>query len=385
MNQNNRKKKLNLNDVKRWISSEISRLWLLDTNEFDQNEIIDVNDTHPLYPIIEMMKTLASRSFDKQKRIFDLESENSKLKSEVRSLEGKTPHLIRNKIDREKKEIERELNIWVKTDPSHKLQKVLEILSIFGINVHDEIDSSSSKKINGSPNNKLVGHLKKDSTSSEPFNYKQRAIDYENLESFENVVKESTNSKANETSESWNCEEVDIKEYALSIDGNEESFEQIERDKLGLNQPHQIWNIQINELRKYIKQIEEENQAIEKRLEEQIIINQELEKKNILLNSNFVNKTDEVEILKKWMNENKEITKDLKTILSGVSNSFDMYHTLYNEKALSSSWQGLRFNPYNTSQSNYGKNSSQNFNNMKKEQRIPLDKRAKSLSKALRK
>ena len=90
----NHRKKLNLGEVKRWIGSEISKLWLSDTDEIEQLDMW-VTETHPLYPIIEMMKSLTSKSFDKQKKIHELESHNAKLKSELDSLEVKTPHVIK--------------------------------------------------------------------------------------------------------------------------------------------------------------------------------------------------------------------------------------------------------------------------------------------------
>ena len=276
------------------------------------------------------------------------------------------------------------MNICIKTESQNRLQKVIEILNAFGIQVQWEFDVNHTLP-NDNSQSKFMKHIKKESTLSELLGDKNKDIDFENLESFEQIIKEANNSKENKTIESCDWGEIDTKEYALSNDENEESFEKQERDQLGLNQPHQIWNIQISELRKYIKQLEEENQIINKRLEEQIQINQDLEKKNILLNSNYTNKLDEVEILKKWMNENTEITKDLKAILSGVSNSFDVYHTFSNDRALSWSSNAQRFNPYNTNQSNGLQNSYNNLKHIIINEKKSTGKRTKSLSKTLRK
>lgn len=93
-----RKKKSLVPEVKKWVSSEISKLCVSDCDLLEQQILVDVQEDNPLYPLVEMMKTLSKSSLQKQTLISKLESDNLRIKSELVNIETKLPTMINTKV-----------------------------------------------------------------------------------------------------------------------------------------------------------------------------------------------------------------------------------------------------------------------------------------------
>ena len=124
--------------------------------------------------------------------------------------------------------------------------------------------------------------------------------------------------------QSYGVDDMNLKNLGLSI--LDKNSDLIENDKTlsNVNNMHQVWNIQITELKEYCKLIEQDCHSVNQRLQDQNTINQELEHKNVLLESKYQGKANEVEILKKWLKENTEISKELKSILASTTSTLEL-------------------------------------------------------------
>ena len=128
----------------------------------------------------------------------------------------------------------------------------------------------------------------------------------------------------NDVKQSYEIDDMNLKNLGLSIlDKNNES---IENDKTVsyANNIHQVCTIQITELKNYWKQLEQDCHSLNQRLQDQNAINQELEHKNVLIESKYQGKVNEVEIVKKWLKDNTEISKELKSILASTTSALDL-------------------------------------------------------------
>lgn len=135
-----KKKKSLVPEVKKWVSSEISKLCVSDCDLLEQQILVDVQEDNPLYPLVEMMKTLSKSSLQKQTLISKLESDNLRIKSELVNIETKLPTMINSKVLETKKDIEKEVLIGLRSESQDKLSRVLDILTAFGISCKFNVD-----------------------------------------------------------------------------------------------------------------------------------------------------------------------------------------------------------------------------------------------------
>ena len=121
--------------LNKWVNSEISRLWITDNHSTDEKVILDVEHTHPLFPIIKMMQSLSDKCAEKSNQIIDLKSSNKSLSYELDQLKSTNPALITKHIQQEMKEIERQVTLAIQNSQNNTLVKIIDILNAFGMSI----------------------------------------------------------------------------------------------------------------------------------------------------------------------------------------------------------------------------------------------------------
>lgn len=310
------------NEIKKWVSSEISRLCINENEDPEKQILLDVESSHPLFPIVKMMQSLSQKWQQKRNEIIDLKSQNKSLAYQVEQQKSEIPRNFNTKLQQEKKEIENELNLWLQSSNSNKLSTVIDILNAFGINAKKD---NLNETINLKPS--LKNPLR--NSKAESVHFKENTLE-DTTERLDNIILSFRSPRETyreyDNKESCDCDDVYIsKSLGFSLlDRNEDSIDQNEKGQSSGDLNHQVCNIQLNELRKYCKQLEDDYHNINRRLQDQNAINQELEHKNVLLESNYGHKCNEISILKKCLKENTEITKELKSILVNTNSTLDL-------------------------------------------------------------
>ena len=121
--------------LNKWVNSEISRLWITDNHSTDEKVILDVEHTHPLFPIIKMMQSLSDKCAEKSNQIIDLKSSNKSLSYELDQLKSTNPALITKHIQQEMKEIERQVTLAIQNSQNNTLVQIIDILNAFGMSI----------------------------------------------------------------------------------------------------------------------------------------------------------------------------------------------------------------------------------------------------------
>ena len=311
--------------LNKWVNSEISRLWITENHSTNEKVILDVESTHPLFPIIKMMQSLSDKWVKKSNQIIDLKSWNKNLSHEIDQLKAESQTVTEKRIQQEMKEVGRQVTSALQSGQIDKLSQIIDIMNAFSMGIPKDTINEAQELLIVSPSKliKIESLSEKEKNEADAAKKVLDELSLSNRSKLDTINELSYN-PLTDVKQSYDVDDMNLKNLGLSIlDRNNDS---IENDKTisNENNMHQVWNIQITELKKYCKQIEQDCHSVNQRLQDQNAINLEIEHKNVLLESKYQGKANEVEILKKWLKENTEISKELKSILASTTSTLDL-------------------------------------------------------------
>ena len=141
--------------LNKWVNSEISKLWITENYSTNEKIILDVESTHPLFPIIKMMQSLSGKWVKKSTQIIDLKSRNKSLSHKIDQLKTKNQTVIAKRIQKEMKEVGSQITSALQSGQNIKLSQVIDILSTFGISIPKDTINEAQKLLIVSPS-KLI-------------------------------------------------------------------------------------------------------------------------------------------------------------------------------------------------------------------------------------
>jgi hypothetical protein len=275
--------------VKKWIANELSKYSIKDGMNSGSQIFVNIEDDNPLFPVVEMMNKFSAKLAEKDALSSKLENDYSKIKAEFLNLEIKIPSIINKKLQETKADIQREINIGLQSGGGEKLNRVIEILSAFGINVQntEKEEEDAFLQVVKFESNKLIPPPSKFQANTSQSKNSEIEISSNNSES---PVRNSLN-KYDSGERNY------LRDMSLNFDRNDESVNFTIKNKPE-SHGHQVCNIQINELKKYCSQLETENLSLNKRIQDQSSTIDDLENKAVVLKSKGTSQSNEIDLLK---------------------------------------------------------------------------------------